>query len=360
VSVTIVCACGKRLLVREEQAGQLGKCPVCGQEIDTPALGQQDLLPPVSDPGPPADPWSDLSLDPVISPAAVEEVASPLAFLNEASKGEVRAAYRSRQYSPRAVAAAGLLGGPLAGCLLLAANYRRLGRKGAAWFFVLVGILASGGIFAALWEYADCPPRLGAVLYLGPLFLAQLVGSAVVFGLLAWLLQRKSFLAYLSQGRKAAPFQAVAGLCLLCSAILFVLQTLATYPITWNGTGRSLQFGPDEHLYYTDGVSRDQAVRLGKKLQEVGVLDGEGKKDVVVEKEGDRFLVRFFLSGDAVLEPWVRLYFEEMREQLAREVFAGAPLEILLCNQFNRPLRRIGERPQERDVLGPRDLPDGD
>jgi len=47
-----------------------------------------------------------------------------------------------RLYTPQHVGVATLLGGPLAGCLLMATNYRRMGKSDAATVSVLFGLLA--------------------------------------------------------------------------------------------------------------------------------------------------------------------------------------------------------------------------
>jgi hypothetical protein len=233
-----------------------------------------------------------------------------------------------------------------AGCLLLASNYQRLERKVAAAVMVLVGVLGTLGIFLALWKYADVPPKFAALVYLGPIFLAQLVGAALLLGVVALLLQGRAFAAHVKEGGKPAPFRGTAGLCLLCSAVLFFLQAFINYPVTWDGTGRGLEFARNQELYYTEGVSREEAVRLGQKLLEIGVFDDRGeRKTVILLKQGDKFLIRVFLREGAWKEQEVLDYFQDLRDLLSREVFDDGPVEILLCGQFNRQKEVINQRP---------------
>jgi hypothetical protein len=290
---------------------------------------------------PPAvDPFSE---EPSSSPFSfcAEEDASPLDFSPADDSAEPRRPY-ARLYSPRAVAGAALLGGWLAGCLLLASNYRRRKRRVAAWLLALIGILGAFSILVALWKYADVPPRLGAVLYLGPIFLAQLVGAALLLGGVAKLLQGRTFAAHLKEGGKRAPFGGVAAMCLLCSGLLFLLQAFLTYPVTWDGTGRGLEFAPNQELYYTEGVTREEALRLGQKLREIGAFDDRGdRKTVILSKKDDLFVVRVFLREGAWMDEEVLAYFHELRGLLSKEVFADAPVEIVLCDQFNRQKKVI-------------------
>src|SRR5687768_11677604 len=37
MAISVVCACGKKLQVKDEMAGKRGKCPACGKVLDIPA-----------------------------------------------------------------------------------------------------------------------------------------------------------------------------------------------------------------------------------------------------------------------------------------------------------------------------------
>jgi hypothetical protein len=356
--LAIRCPCGVEVLIEDTITRLEGPCPHCGRPLDVelhrsaallagvsatpqadippvlvavPVLQSEENSPPSAAEAPPPVP--------VAAPVPREE-ADPLASLTEGEPAQLRGRH-VRLYSPRAVAAAALLGGWPAGCLLLAANFQRLRRTGAAWSARLLGVLGTLGILWAVMKYTDVPPRLGALLYLGPVFLAELVGAALLLLAIAWLLQGRAFAAHLAAGGRREPGRGVVGTCLLSGAIFFLVQTLATYPVTWQGSGSNVVFGSDEEIYFTEGVSRDLAIRLGRKLQEFAIFDNQGAKTVVVSKRDNGFEVRLFVAswhgGPALdLGP-----LDWLRRTLSAEVFDGSHVRIVVCDQQGRPLRVI-------------------
>jgi hypothetical protein len=353
--LAIHCPCGVQVLIEDTITHLQGPCPNCGRPLDVAVYrsaallaglspAQPDVLPvPVAVPvlqseesSLPAAAETPESV-PLAAPVTQGE-ADPLASLTDGEKTEPRGR-RVRLYSPRAVAGAALLGGWLAGCLLTAANYSRLRRRGAARLASLAGVAGMAGILWAVWKYTDVPPRLGALFYLGPLFLAELLGAALLLLPAAWLLQGRAFAAHLADGGKREPGRGIIGACLLCSGLFFLVQTLATYPVTWQGSGSNVVFGANEEIYFTEGVSRDLAVRLGRKLQEVEIFNNQGAKTVVLSRKDDGFEVRLFVASWAG-GPGIDVgYFEWLRQFLSLEVFDGSHVRIVVCDLFNRALR---------------------
>jgi hypothetical protein len=281
----------------------------------------------------------------VVPPAAPAGERSPLVFsAPDAGPGPRRVYYQL--YSPAAVAGAALLGGLPAGCLLLATNYRRLKQNAAAGLTAVAGLVGTLGICAALWTYADVPPGLAALGYLGPLFLAQFLGSSLLLGALARLLQGRAFATHVRAGGRRASFWGPAAAYLVCGSFVFLLQTGLTYPGDWSFTSARLEVTPNQEIYYGHGITRDQAERLGRKLRELGLFDDRGwSKTVGVAKEGDCIRVRVFLHEDAWRDPNVLDGFQELRDQLARDVFPGSPVDLVLCDQFNQVETVVKKRP---------------
>jgi hypothetical protein len=132
----------------------------------------------------------------------------------------------------------------------------------------------------------------------------------------------------------------------LCSGFLFFLQVVITYPVTWDGGGRGLEYAPGQELYYTDEVSKEDALRLGQKLREVGIFDRvSGRKTVVLSKRDEHFVVRFFLRQGAWNDGETIDWFDELRDLLSKEAFGGASVEIVLCDRFNREQKILGQGP---------------
>ncbi len=355
--LAIHCPCGVQVLLADTITRLQGPCPNCGRPLDVEMYRSAALLaglspaqpdvPPVpvavpvlqsEESNPPAAAATPEPV-PLAAPVAEEE-ADPLASLTAGESAQPRSRH-VRLYSPRAVAGAALLGGWLAGCLLVAANYSRLRRRAAARLAFLAGVAGTAGILWAVWKYTDVPGRLGALLYLGPLFLAELLGAALLLLPAAWLLQGRDFAAHLADGGKREPGRGVVGACLVCSGLFFLVQTLLTYPVTWQGSGSNVVFGTNEEIYFTEGVSRDLAVRLGRKLQEVEIFNHQGAKTVVVSRKDDGFEVRLFVA------PWAGGpagdvgNFEWLRRLLSEEVFDGSHVRIVVCDPSNRVLRAI-------------------
>jgi len=145
------------------------------------------------------------------------------------------------------------------------------------------------------------------------------------------------------------PARAAVPPSLILSAAIFIFQVIATYPVTWDGTGGGLVFGPGEELLYTEGVSRDLAEKLGDKLHEIGLFNGDGAhRSIIVSRVNDIFQVRIFLRHGVWKQRAFADFARDLRDRLEREVFAGAPVEIVLCDEFNRPQRWITRAPLEQ------------
>jgi hypothetical protein len=207
---------------------------------------------------------------------------------------------------------------------------------------LLLGMLGTMGLCVAMWKYADVPPGWAALLHLAPVFVAQLLATALVLGVLAWLVQGRTLTAHVTNGAKWDSFRGVIVACLLSGGLLFAVQAAVTYPATWDGSGGGLEIAPNQELYYREGVTREQALRLGQKLREVGVFDELGRgKTLVLSKEDNRFRLRVFVREDTWKDPDALEYFRGLRDLLAREVFPDSSLEIVLCDQYNRVKRVI-------------------
>jgi len=139
-------------------------------------------------------------------------------------------------------------------------------------------------------------------------------------------------------------------LCLFVTGLTFFLQTMLTYPATWDGSGGSLVFGPEERLFYTDGVSAEEARVLGALLQEYRILDGNGIKTVVVLSTSAGITIRVFTESaepDPRSAQLVRQeagdlgrdFYQAVCRRIARDAFAGQPVEMLLFDLAGVPQR---------------------
>ncbi len=338
--MVFTCPCGKRLLVKDDCPAAQGVCPGCGQLFNLASI----------DPTEPAELRSEADHGTTPADPAWQEI-QPLQSAPAADSGGPRR-YRPL-YSPRTVAVATLLGGWPAGCLLLAGNYGKLHRKGAAWLAALLGFAGAGLVFALVLSFVHVPAQLGAAQVLAPLFAVQLLVPGALLYAAARVLQGAAFADHLAHGGKAGSVGSLVPLCLFVTGLTFFLQAVLTYPMTWDGTGGSLVFGSNERLFYTDGVSLSQAHRLGDKLRDYRLFDGEGIKTIIVLRSDTGLTIRVFTESP---EPdprsaellWQdarrcgdndRDYYQVLCRQISRDIFASEPVEILLHDLSGVPLR---------------------
>jgi hypothetical protein len=213
---------------------------------------------------------------------------------------------------------AGIIGTPLAGCLLLAWNFAAAGRRSAAALVVLAGALLSGalilylyGAFVTLeaWAIVSFAPVVGV-------FVAALLLQAAG----AW-----------GKGRPASWGAAVG-----CGVLGLVLQLGAGYG--YDSLFRSLwppvEFGGGEEVVYFGGATEADARRVGEVLQQEKLFDGSSGWSVQVGKSGGTYQVAFTLKWGAWDEPELVADYERLRARLAQEAFGGQPVEIHLCNEL--------------------------
>jgi hypothetical protein len=102
--------------------------------------------------------------------------ASPESFVG--ALPDVAQARGKRLYTENHVALAAFLGSPLAGSMVLAVNFARLGRQTAALGSLLLGTLATVVLFA-LATVLPLPSGSGVLLGLGYAFLMRLIAKRV-------------------------------------------------------------------------------------------------------------------------------------------------------------------------------------
>ena len=323
MAITVTCECGKLLEIGEEYAGKQGRCPICRNVVNIPLgmampiLTLDDPLPlPVAEPVPAMLPQDELVFD---------------------SPGECRKP-RYGFYSPMTAACAALAGGFLGGGLLLASNYRRLGREAAAWAITLLGALGTLGVFILVYNYAEPPPRLGAVYYLVPLFLGQQILAGLVVWGLGRFLQGGIHAKYVGSGGKTTPFRSVLAPCIAWSAVILFLQALTTYPLTWGGSGGNVVFENNQRVFFHGDATQAEGEKYGRFLLNVGYFNKLSAIDVVLSRTDDVYTLTFFLAleGREWQDPDVIAYIDEIRREAAQQLFPGKRVEARICDQFNR------------------------
>jgi hypothetical protein len=124
-------------------------------------------------------------------------------------------------YATKQIAVATFLGGPLAGCWLLALNYRLFKQSGNALFSIVGGMLAT---IAVLAVSLVLPPWL-------PKIVLPVAYSLAMRGL-AQSLQGSSLDEHIRNGGRVGSWWIVVGISVLCIAIMFglVFAALLLFP----------------------------------------------------------------------------------------------------------------------------------
>ena len=90
-------------------------------------------------------------------------------------------------------------------------------------------------------------------------------------------------------------------------------------------------------VYYTNGVTQEDARKLGEYFQGLGLNDmDEDRECVQVQKLADTYLVKFVVVDGAESDQEIIESFEFMGYILSALVYEGIPVDIHLCEySFN-------------------------
>ncbi len=117
--------------------------------------------------------------------------------------------------------------------------------------------------------------------------------------------------------------------------LIFFLITAALI-IACSGYGEKLEFDGTE-VYYTKGIEKAEATKLGQYLISSKFADGR-KKSVQLSKDEktNRYNFRMVTEEKAAKDSTYNFIFKLMARQISDSVFAGKPVDFHLCdNTFN-------------------------
>jgi hypothetical protein len=318
---TFTCRCGRRLQVAEEHAGKQGRCPACGALLDVPPADPAELegAPWAVLPPPSGDDEHAVAATRLPSREREEEV--------EAGVEQEEPVPRYRLYSPGHVLLATFLSNFVGGTILLALNYRAMGNRRAARVAAGVAVALMVLLLGALTFLPEKQPP-GARL---------LVLLLILFGMyrVAKTLQGKAYEAHLRRGGRKASGWAAAGIGLLCAAVTLgaLLGLSVAIDLGMGEAYEMIEVGRGNEVYYAGGkVSEAEARRLGTFLKQNDYFPPDGAA-VVLKKSDAGFVLTCFVKEGAWNNPGDRAWFEEFGERASREVFAGKPVEVELCDE---------------------------
>lgn len=244
------------------------------------------------------------------------------------------------QYTPPAyklhdaasVGLATFLGGPLAGTILMASNYRKLGQGSKGFLALLVGAAASAGeIYIGLTSTKN--PWIATLLLFAVTWFAayELQGNAI-----------KTHVAW--GGRLASKWGAVGtaivtALILGCALIGYLYYTgqwqkfVAKVETQLNQVQtpqNTVTIGTKDQVIYSGTATKNDATALGNELKTAGYFQDRGVS--VVLNKGTNGTTISFVVGDGIWNQAGMLSsFEEVARNAAPSV-GGLPVQMQLMN----------------------------
>jgi hypothetical protein len=367
MTIVLTCPCGKRLQTAAMIAGREARCPACGRMLQVPD-GRPDAFPNLSLDDPVALPLhrepplsADLSFTRETAGSVPDQgEAAPEPGLLDFSTPPANFRPYFHLHSPLAMAAAALLGGALAGCLLLAMNFRALRRAGLAFAAVLLGVAIMGGLLVAAQvapALRDEPLFSSLAVFVPSVALVVLAktGSWLAVGFLlvpplavggvALLAQGGTFRAHVRKGGRTHGRRRTLRTALVCAGCGTGIILAAHLAFVGFATDKSsdgyLNYGSRQEVFYRKGTSAEEAHQLATALKDLGYFQGMGAATVALSKSGDTYIVSFCVRAQVWEDEETIALFEELRKDISSRAFAGQPVEVRLCDSLMRVKRTI-------------------
>ncbi len=217
------------------------------------------------------------------------------------------------------------LGGPTAGCFVLALNFFSVGQS----LFAVLTALAGIGTLVAL---------LFLQLPLGVNFFVSLVSIAVMYAITKWLFEDRYF-EHLRRGGRTRNL----GIVLLCIVVPYVFIFGGVYLFEYLNEPGMLKVaaGPHQNVYYPPDGSAEEAKRLGEFLFREGYFAEDHTADVVLVVSATECTISFVLAPDTWDQPRTIAYFQGLAERIHDELYPTRKVTIALCDQNMVVHRRV-------------------
>jgi|GEM_PF-751225 len=126
-------------------------------------------------------------------------------------------------------------------------------------------------------------------------------------------------------------------------------QNRESAPSSTEDYGQKLEFNKGS-IYYTSSVSQSEVNRLGGYLVKEGYFNGI-PKDVMIGKKGSKYEFKIVVNKEYKIDNEVVRVFEFAARDISDRVFAGAPVEIHLCDENLQTIRII--KPDQNQESAP-------
>lgn len=223
-------------------------------------------------------------------------------------------------HGPESVGIATFLGSPLAGAALLAINERRVGRPDRAWKLLGAGL----GITAVLFAISAALPASVPAGAFGGLTVALAMSSRTYAK--GWF-QKATEERVIGEVRYVSRWAAAGvGLIFMCLVlgVSVGVAALTTHDLA------VVELSPTAHIYY-EGVTADEARRVGEVLRSEGFINEGHETDVRYERvEGGHAIS--FVVDEGRASPEVINAFRDLATRLLPTTDPHGRLTVRLCD----------------------------
>jgi hypothetical protein len=230
-----------------------------------------------------------------------------------------------RLYDVAAVAVAAFFGGPLAGTVLMASNYRKLGQGNNGVLALIVGAAASVGlVYMALKTTAN--PAIASVVLM------------VVTALAAKQLQGEAIKTHIAWGGQLYSKLRAVGIAIVTSLVLGgALIGYLVYTGQWQsfaaqyGVGQNtVTIGSKDQVIYSGTATQAEATALGNALKGAGYFQDRGVS-VLLSKGTTGTTIGFVVQDGYWNNAGIMSQFEEVVRGVASTA-GGLPIQVQLLN----------------------------
>jgi len=220
-----------------------------------------------------------------------------------------------RLFDSGAVLVAATFGGPLAGSLLMAVNYKRLDRSGQGVLVVFLGAILTAVLVAIGWNMTQVSSGLAVLALIATWRLAKAV-------------QGRDVAAHVARGGQLGSKGAAFGIGVLTLAGVFGATAFVVYE-TQNRN--FVTVGTKDQVFYLGAATKADAAALGNALKGDSYFQNRGVT-VLLEKGNGGTTISFVVQNGAWNQPGVLSSFEQIAWQAAAAV-GGYPVQVHLVNR---------------------------
>jgi hypothetical protein len=241
-------------------------------------------------------------------------------------------------YSGGQMGLATFLGGPLAGCWLLARNFKRLQRPRAARLAIGLGVVWMAALFAMALMVA----------FFGRLFGLFSIGLMIM---LAYKTQGDAFLSHTRRGGRRSSWWAAIGIGLASLALVVVIVAAGAVAYAVVSQPSKVAFGASE-VFYEDDSTEAEARAVGEWLTENDYFSTGQEASVMVHRDASRAVISFVVQESARHDKQSQRDFHALASELSKHAFSGAPLDLWLTDEYLEPSVKLPweARPQRIEL----------